>query len=86
MRCIRQWAAFDRAVVVKQVDTNAVGDVRVTQAALPLDHESENLVVVNTSSGLGANGAGHTVAEGAEVIVRLATIGKDGASPDGHQA
>jgi len=41
-------------VVVKQVDTNAVGDVRVIQAALPLDHESENPVVVNTSSGLGS--------------------------------
>ena len=122
MRCIRQWAAFDRAVVVKQVDTNAVGDVRVIQAALPLDHESENPVVVNTSSGLGSfwavtNPERHeshksfvvyraakaavsmltvrrarlhldrphrqrcgSYGEGAEVIVRLATIGKDGST------
>jgi NAD(P)-dependent dehydrogenase (short-subunit alcohol dehydrogenase family) len=31
-----------------------------------------------TSTDLTRNGAGQTVAEGAEVIVRLATIGKDG--------
>lgn len=31
-----------------------------------------------TSTDLTGNGAGQTVAEGAEVVVRLATIGKDG--------
>ena len=115
-------------------DTNVVGVVRVTQAALPLLRKSANPVVVNVSSGLGSfwavgnpernefryptivysatkaavsmltveyakalpeikfNAAepgltatdltgghgGQTVAEGAEVIVRLATIGEDG--------
>jgi NAD(P)-dependent dehydrogenase (short-subunit alcohol dehydrogenase family) len=122
------------ATALKEFDTNAIGVVRVTQAALPLLRKSENPVVVNISSGLGSfwavtnperneshyptivysatkaavsmltvecakalpdikfnvvepgftstdltgNGAGQTVAEGAEVIVRLATIGKDG--------
>ena len=37
-----------------QFDTNAVGVVRVTQAALRLLHKSENPVVVNVSSGLGS--------------------------------
>ncbi|MDX6430151.1 MAG: hypothetical protein QOE54_2517 [Streptosporangiaceae bacterium] len=116
-------------------NTNAVGVVRVTQAALPLLRQSENPVVVNISSGLGsfwavtnperheshnpflvygatkaavsmltvqyakelpdikfnavepgftatdltaAFGGGRPVQESAEVIVRMATIGKDG--------
>lgn len=116
-------------------DTNAVGVIRVTQAALPLLQKSENPVVVNVSSALGSfwavtnperrqfhfpsiiygaskaavsmltvqyaktfpdikfnavepgftatdltpfSTAGQPVEEGAEVIVRLATIGQGG--------
>jgi NAD(P)-dependent dehydrogenase (short-subunit alcohol dehydrogenase family) len=116
-------------------DTNAIGLIRVTQAALPLLQRSENPVVVNVSSALGSfwavtnperrqfhfpsvvygaskaavsmltvqyakslpdikfnavepgftatdltpfSGAGQPVEVGAEVIVRMATIGKDG--------
>jgi NAD(P)-dependent dehydrogenase (short-subunit alcohol dehydrogenase family) len=116
-------------------DTNVVGVVRVTQAALPLLRKSDNPVVVNVSSGLGsfwavtnperheshnafvvygaskaavsmltvqyakalpeikfnavepgftatdftaAFGGGRPVQESAEVIVRMATIGKNG--------
>jgi NAD(P)-dependent dehydrogenase (short-subunit alcohol dehydrogenase family) len=118
-----------------EFDTNAVGVIRVTQAALPLLRQSGNPVVVNISSGLGSFWAvtnperheshdpfvvygatkaavsmltvqyakavpeikfnavepgftatdftaafrgGRPVEESAEVIVRLATIGKDG--------
>jgi NAD(P)-dependent dehydrogenase (short-subunit alcohol dehydrogenase family) len=121
--------------VLAVFNTNAVGVVRVTQAALPLLRKSDNPVVVNISSALGSFWAvtnperheshnpfvvygatkaavsmltvqyakavpeikfnavepgftatdftagfpgGRPVAEGAEVIVRLATIGKDG--------
>jgi NAD(P)-dependent dehydrogenase (short-subunit alcohol dehydrogenase family) len=116
-------------------NTNAIGLIRVTQAALPLLEQSENPVVVNVSSALGSfwavtnpvrrqfhfpsiiygsskaavsmltvqyaktfprikfnavepgftatdltpfSGAGQPVEKGAEVIVRMATIGKDG--------
>jgi NAD(P)-dependent dehydrogenase (short-subunit alcohol dehydrogenase family) len=116
-------------------DTNVIGLIRVTQAALPLLEKSENPVVVNVSSALGSfwsvtnperrqfhfpsimygsskaavsmltvqyakalpeikfnavepgftatdltpfSGAGQPVEVGAEVIVRMATIGKDG--------
>jgi NAD(P)-dependent dehydrogenase (short-subunit alcohol dehydrogenase family) len=116
-------------------DTNVIGVIRVTQAALPLLQKSENPVVVNVSSALGSfwavtnperrqfhfpsimygaskaavsmltvqyaktfpdikfnavepgftatdltpfSGAGQPVEVGAEVIVRMATIGKDG--------
>ena len=116
-------------------DTNVIGYIRVTQAALPLLEKSENPVVVNVSSALGSfwavtnpdrrqfhfpsivyggskaavsmltvqyaktypeikfnavepgftateltpfSGAGQPVKKGAEVIVRMATIGKDG--------
>jgi NAD(P)-dependent dehydrogenase (short-subunit alcohol dehydrogenase family) len=116
-------------------DTNAIGVIRVTQAALPLLQKSDNPVVVNVSSALGSfwavtnperrqfhfpsivygaskaavsmltvqyaktypdmkfnavepgftatdltpfSGAGQPVETGAEVIVRMATIGKDG--------
>jgi NAD(P)-dependent dehydrogenase (short-subunit alcohol dehydrogenase family) len=115
--------------------TNAIGIIRVTQAALPLLEKSENPVVVNVSSALGSfwavtnperrqfhfpsiiygsskaavsmitvqyaksrpdikfnavepgftatdltpfSGAGQPVEKGAAVIVRMATIGKDG--------
>jgi NAD(P)-dependent dehydrogenase (short-subunit alcohol dehydrogenase family) len=116
-------------------DTNVIGLIRVTQAALPLLEKSENPVVVNVSSALGSfwavtnpesrqfhfpsimygsskaavsiltvqyakalpeikfnavepgftatdltpfSGAGQPVQVGVEVIVRMATIGKDG--------
>jgi NAD(P)-dependent dehydrogenase (short-subunit alcohol dehydrogenase family) len=116
-------------------DTNVIGLIRVTQAALPLLEKSDNLVVVNVSSALGSfwavtnpdrrqfhfpaviygsskaavsmltvqyakarpdikfnavepgftatdltplSGAGQPVEMGAQVIVRMATIGKGG--------
>ncbi len=122
-------------VALKVFDTNAIGLIRVTQAAIPLLVQSENPVVVNVSSALGSfwavtnperrqfhfpsiaygsskaavsmltvqypktfpeikfnavepgftatdltpfSGAGQPVEQGAEVIVRMATIGKDG--------
>jgi len=127
--------AVNGPVALKVFDTNAVGIIRVTQAAVPLLRKSENPVVVNVSSALGsfwavtnperrqfhypsiiygaskaavsmltvqyakalpdikfnavepgftatdltpASGAGQPVEKGAEVIVRMATIGKDG--------
>jgi len=122
-------------VALRVFDTNAIGIIRVTQAALPLLAKSENPVVVNVSSALGSfwavtnperrqfhfpaivygaskaavsmltvqyaktypdikfnavepgftatdltpfSGAGQPVEQGAEVMVRMATIGKDG--------
>jgi len=122
-------------IALKVFDTNAIGVIRVTQAALPLLEQSQNPVVVNVSSALGSfwavtnperrqfhfpsivygsskaavsmltvqyaktfpgikfnavepgftatdltpfSGAGQPVEKGAEVIVRMATIGKDG--------
>jgi NAD(P)-dependent dehydrogenase (short-subunit alcohol dehydrogenase family) len=122
---------------LKVFDTNAIGLIRVTQAALPLLEKSDNLVVVNVSSALGSfwavtnperrqfhfpsiiygsskaavsmltvqyakalpdikfnavepgftatdltpfSAAGQPVELGAEVIVRMATIDKDGPS------
>jgi NAD(P)-dependent dehydrogenase (short-subunit alcohol dehydrogenase family) len=122
-------------IALQVFDTNAVGLIRVTQAALPLLQKSENPVVVNVSSALGSfwavtnperrqfhfpsiiygaskaavsmltvqyaktfpeikfnavepgftatdltpfSGAGQPVEKGAEVMVRMATIGKDG--------
>jgi NAD(P)-dependent dehydrogenase (short-subunit alcohol dehydrogenase family) len=120
---------------LKVFDTNVIGLIRVTQAALPLLEKSDNPVVVNVSSALGSfwavtnperrqyhfpsiiygsskaavsmltvqyakalpdikfnavepgftatdltpfSAAGQPVELGAEVIVRMATIGKDG--------
>jgi NAD(P)-dependent dehydrogenase (short-subunit alcohol dehydrogenase family) len=122
-------------VALQVFDTNAIGVIRVTQAALPLLQKSGNPVVVNVSSALGSfwavtnperrqfhfpsivygaskaavsmltvqyaktfpdikfnavepgftatdltpfSGAGQPVDKGAEVIVRMATIGKVG--------
>jgi NAD(P)-dependent dehydrogenase (short-subunit alcohol dehydrogenase family) len=122
-------------IALKVFDTNAVGLIRVTQAALPLLEKSDNPVVVNVSSALGSfwavtnpdrrqfhfpsiiygaskaavsmltvqyakslpdikfnavepgftatdltpfSGAGQPVEEGADVIVRMATIGPHG--------
>ena len=42
------------ATALKEFDTNVVGIVRVTQAALPLLRESDNPVVVNVTSSLGS--------------------------------
>jgi NAD(P)-dependent dehydrogenase (short-subunit alcohol dehydrogenase family) len=131
----RSTAEVTGPVALQVFDTNAVGIVRVTQAALPLLAKSENPVVVNVSSALGSfwavtnperrqfhfpsivygaskaavsmltvqyaktfpdikfnavepgftateltpfSGAGQPVEKGAEVIVRMATIGRDG--------
>ena len=41
-------------VALQVFDTNAIGIIRVTQAALPLLEKSENPVVVNVSSALGS--------------------------------
>ena len=132
---ISSTADVNGQVALEVFDTNAIGIIRVTQAALPLLERSENPVVVNVSSALGSfwavtnperrqfhfpsiiygsskaavsmltvqyakalpeikfnavepgfsateltpfSGAGQPVEEGAEVIVRMATIGKDG--------
>jgi NAD(P)-dependent dehydrogenase (short-subunit alcohol dehydrogenase family) len=128
-------AEVDGPEALRVFDTNAIGLIRVTQAALPLLEKSENPVVVNVSSALGSfwavtnperrqfhfpsiiygaskaavsmltvqyakalpdikfnavepgftatdltpfSGAGQPVEKGAEVIVRMATIGNDG--------
>jgi NAD(P)-dependent dehydrogenase (short-subunit alcohol dehydrogenase family) len=132
---ISTMADVDGQVALALFDTNVIGVIRVTQAALPLLEKSENPVVVNVSSALGSfwavtnperrqfhfpsiiygsskaavsmltvqyakarpdikfnavepgftatdltpmSGAGQPVEEGAAVIVRMATIGKDG--------
>ena len=132
---ISSTADVNGPVALRVFDTNAIGLIRVTQAALPLLDKSENPVVVNVSSALGSfwavtnperrqfhfpsivygaskaavsmltvqyakafpeikfnavepgftatdltpfSGAGQPVEKGAEVIVRMATIGKDG--------
>jgi NAD(P)-dependent dehydrogenase (short-subunit alcohol dehydrogenase family) len=41
-------------IALEVFDTNAIGLIRVTQAALPLLEQSENPVVVNVSSALGS--------------------------------
>jgi NAD(P)-dependent dehydrogenase (short-subunit alcohol dehydrogenase family) len=129
-------------IALEVFDTNAIGVIRVTQAALPLLERSENPVVVNVSSALGSfwavtnperrqfhfpsiiygsskaavsmltvqyakaypdikfnaaepgftateltpfSSAGQPVEIGAEVIVRLATIGKEGTTGTFHE-
>jgi NAD(P)-dependent dehydrogenase (short-subunit alcohol dehydrogenase family) len=47
-------AAVDGPEALKVFDTNAIGLIRVTQAALPLLEKSGNPVVVNVSSALGS--------------------------------
>ena len=42
------------ATALREFDTNVIGVIRVTQAALPLLHKSEHAVVVNISSALGS--------------------------------
>lgn len=51
--------AVDSASVLEVFDTNVVGVVRVTEAALPLLEQSPNPVVVNVSSALGSFWATH---------------------------
>ena len=52
-------------------DTNAVGIVRVTEAALPLLRRSANPVVVNVSSALGSFGANHDPARPASQFAAI---------------
>ena len=132
---ISAWGDVTGPTALEVFDTNAIGVIRVTQAALPLLEQAENPVVVNISSALGSfwavtsperrqfhfpsiiygsskaavsmltvqyaktfpgikfnavepgftateltpfSGAGQPVDKGAEVIVRMATIGEDG--------
>ncbi len=51
--------ALDGPSALEVFDTNAIGVVRVTEAALPLLRESPNPVVVNVSSALGSFWATH---------------------------
>ena len=44
---------LDAAAMASVLDTNVVGIVRVTQAALPLLRRSSNAVIVNVASGVG---------------------------------
>jgi NAD(P)-dependent dehydrogenase (short-subunit alcohol dehydrogenase family) len=44
---------LDAEAMAAVLDTNVVGIVRVTQAALPLLHRSPNPVIVNVASGVG---------------------------------
>jgi NAD(P)-dependent dehydrogenase (short-subunit alcohol dehydrogenase family) len=51
--------ALDGPSALEVFDTNAVGIIRVTEAALPLLRKSDNPVVVNVSSALGSFWANH---------------------------
>ena len=51
--------ALDGPSALEVFDTNAVGIIRVTEAALPLLRQSDNPVVVNVSSALGSFWATH---------------------------
>jgi NAD(P)-dependent dehydrogenase (short-subunit alcohol dehydrogenase family) len=51
--------ALDGPSALEVFDTNAVGIIRVTEAALPLLRRSDNPVVVNVSSALGSFWANH---------------------------
>jgi NAD(P)-dependent dehydrogenase (short-subunit alcohol dehydrogenase family) len=51
--------ALDGPSALEVFDTNAVGIIRVTEAALPLRNKSDNPVVVNVSSALGSFWATH---------------------------
>ncbi|MFI1177284.1 hypothetical protein [Streptomyces melanogenes] len=75
----------DSPTALRAFDTNAVGLVRVTQAALPLLRKSANPTVVTISSSAGSFWAvtnpdrvGRTPKESARVVVRLATLDADG--------
>ncbi|WP_263732182.1 SDR family NAD(P)-dependent oxidoreductase [Cellulomonas sp. SG140] len=64
--------ALDGPSVLEVFDTNAVGIVRVTQAALPLLQESANPVIVNVSSALGSFWATHEPSRPASHFVSIA--------------
>ena len=63
--------AMDGPSVLEVFDTNAVGIVRVTEAALPLLQLSENPVVVNVSSALGSFWATHEPSRPASHFVSI---------------
>lgn len=63
--------ALDGPSVLEVFDTNAVGIVRVTEAALPLLRASENPVVVNVSSALGSFWAVHEPSRPASSFVAI---------------
>lgn len=62
---------LDSASVLEVYDTNAVGVVRVTEAALPLLTASANPVIVNVSSALGSFWATHEPTRPASRFVSL---------------
>ena len=64
--------ALDGPSVLDVFNTNAVGIVRVTQAALPLLQQSPNPVVVNISSALGSFWATHEPTRPASHFVSIA--------------
>lgn len=64
--------SLDGPSVLEVFDTNAVGVVRVTQAALPLLHRSVNPVVVNVSSALGSFWATHEPSRPASNFIAIA--------------
>lgn len=64
--------ALDGPSVLDVFDTNAVGIVRVTEAALPLLQQSDNPVVVNVSSALGSFWATHEPSRPASRFVAIA--------------
>lgn len=63
--------ALDGPSVLDVFDTNAVGIVRVTEAALPLLQQSPNPVVVNVSSALGSFWATHEPSRPASHFVAI---------------
>lgn len=63
--------ALDGPSVLEVFDTNAVGIVRVTEAALPLLAQSDNPVVVNVSSALGSFWATHEPTRPASQFVSI---------------
>lgn len=64
--------ALDGPSVLAVFDTNAVGVIRVTEAALPLLHRSANPVIVNVSSALGSFWATHEPTRPASRFVSIA--------------
>jgi NAD(P)-dependent dehydrogenase (short-subunit alcohol dehydrogenase family) len=68
----RMTEALDGPSVLEVFDTNAVGIVRVTEAALPLLGQSANPVVVNVSSALGSFWATHEPSRPASHFVSIA--------------
>jgi len=63
--------ALDGPSVLQVFDTNAVGIVRVTEAALPLLQQSDNPVIVNVSSALGSFWATHEPSRPASHFVSI---------------